>query len=225
MRSTPTHACSPARWVLRWTAPRLYRRYKKAQHGAELRPLRFHDLRHTFGTQAIAGGANVHDLQRWMGHRHLATTMRYVHYRPQDEGADLLGHRFAGSAAELDALLGDPAARLHRGLAVHDSRRPRCDGKRRHRRDVRSRAPLWAAVPAAALGVRRGARPPGWSASHAAERPRLGDRLGLVALVHDRSSAPSARSASTPGGTARCRPCFRTEPSQRFRILKLVDDD
>ena len=62
----------------------LYRRYKKAQQGAELRALRFHDLRHTFGTQAIAGGANVHDLQRWMGHRHLATTMRYVHYRPQD---------------------------------------------------------------------------------------------------------------------------------------------
>jgi integrase len=87
----------------------LYRRYKKAQQGAELRPLRFHDLRHTFGTQAIAGGANVHDLQKWMGHRHLATTMRYVHYRPQDEGADLLGHRFAGTAAELDALLGDPA--------------------------------------------------------------------------------------------------------------------
>jgi integrase len=86
----------------------LYRRYKKAQCGADLRPLRFHDLRHTFGTQAIAGGANVHALQRWMGHRHLATTMRYVHYRPQDEGADLLGHRFAGTAAELDALLGDP---------------------------------------------------------------------------------------------------------------------
>jgi integrase len=87
----------------------LYRRYKKAQYRADLRPLRFHDLRHTFGTQAIAGGANVHDLQRWMGHRHLATTMRYVHYRPQDEGADLLGHRFAGTAAELDALLGYPA--------------------------------------------------------------------------------------------------------------------
>ena len=87
----------------------LYRRYKKAQYGADLRPLRFHDLRHTFGTQAIAGGANVHDLQRWMGHRHLATTMRYVHYRPQDEGADLLGHRFTGTAGEFDALLGDPA--------------------------------------------------------------------------------------------------------------------
>ena len=87
----------------------LYRRYKKAQQGADLRPLRFHDLRHTFGTQAIAGGASVHDLQKWMGHRHLATTMRYVHYRPQDKGAELLGHRFAGTAAELDVLLGDPA--------------------------------------------------------------------------------------------------------------------
>jgi hypothetical protein len=68
-----------------------------------------HDLRHTFGTQAIAGGANVHDLQTWMGHRHLATTMRYVHYRPQGEGADLLGRRFAGTAGQLDELLGDPA--------------------------------------------------------------------------------------------------------------------
>jgi hypothetical protein len=88
----------------------LYRRYKKAQDGADLRPLRFHDLRHTFGTQAIAGGANVHDLRRWMGHRHLATTMRYVHYRPQDEDADVLGSRFTGTAGELDPLLGDPAA-------------------------------------------------------------------------------------------------------------------
>jgi integrase len=87
----------------------LYRRFKKAQKDAEVRPLRFHDLRHTFGTQAIAGGANVHDLQTWMGHRHLATTMRYVHYRPQDEGADLLGHRFAGTAGELNELLGDSA--------------------------------------------------------------------------------------------------------------------
>ncbi len=41
----------------------LYRRYKKAQQEAGVRSLRFHDLRHTFGTQAIAAGANVHDVQ------------------------------------------------------------------------------------------------------------------------------------------------------------------
>ena len=46
-----------------------------------------------------------------MGHRHLSTTMRYVHYQPRHEAADLLGRRFAGAAAELDALLGDPRRR------------------------------------------------------------------------------------------------------------------
>jgi integrase len=85
----------------------LYRRYKLAQHAAEVRMLRFHDLRHTFGTQAIAGGASVHDVQKWMGHRHLATTMRYVHYQPQLQAAELLGRRFAGAASELVELLRD----------------------------------------------------------------------------------------------------------------------
>src|SRR3954453_1996954 len=108
MKSIPMHACSVGRWAPRWTVPRCTGATRR-QLGAALRPLRFHDLRHTFGTQAIAGGANVHDLQRWMGHRHLATTMRYVHYRPQNEGADLLAHRFTGTAGELDALVGDPA--------------------------------------------------------------------------------------------------------------------
>jgi hypothetical protein len=98
----------------------LYRRYKKAQNEAELRPLRFHDPRHTFGTQAIAGGANVHDLQTWMGHRHLATTMRYVHYRPQGEGADLLGRRFAGTARELDELCGPAGTGSLAALAPTD---------------------------------------------------------------------------------------------------------
>jgi hypothetical protein len=70
---------------------------------------RIHDLRDTFGTQAIASGANVHDLQTWMGHRHLATTMRHGHYRPQRENADPLGRRFAGTVAQLDELLGDSA--------------------------------------------------------------------------------------------------------------------
>jgi hypothetical protein len=45
-----------------------------------------------------------------MGHRHLSTTMRYVHYRPQLDAAELLGRRFEGAAGELAALLGDPSA-------------------------------------------------------------------------------------------------------------------
>lgn len=41
--------------------------------------LHFHDLRHTFGTRAADGGANLGDLQKVMGHAQLSTTMQYVH--------------------------------------------------------------------------------------------------------------------------------------------------
>jgi integrase len=90
-------------------ASALYRRYVKAQQRAGVRRLRFHDLRHTFGTQAIASGAHVMDVKDWMGHRHLSTTMRYVHHQPRHEAAERLGRHFSGAAAELDALLGDPS--------------------------------------------------------------------------------------------------------------------
>jgi integrase len=86
----------------------LYRRYRELQNAAGVRPLRFHDLRHTFGTQAIASGAHVMDVKQWMGHRHLSTTMRYVHHQPRHEAAERLGRHFTGAASELDALLGEP---------------------------------------------------------------------------------------------------------------------
>ena len=50
------------------------------------------------------------DVKDWMGHRHLSTTMRYVHHQPRHEAAERLGRHFSGAAAELEALLGDPAA-------------------------------------------------------------------------------------------------------------------
>jgi integrase len=108
-------------------ASALYRRYVKAQQRAGIRRLRFHDLRHTFGTQAIASGAHVMDVKDWMGHRHLSTTMRYVHHQPRHEAAQRLGRHFSGVAAELDTLLGDPT-RVRVGekpAAADDSRRLR----------------------------------------------------------------------------------------------------
>jgi len=57
----------------------LRRRYKAALKRAELRPLRFHDLRHTFGTRMIAK-ADIRRVQEWMGHADIQTTMRYLHY-------------------------------------------------------------------------------------------------------------------------------------------------
>jgi integrase len=55
----------------------LRRRYKDALRAAGLRALRFHDLRHTFGTRMIAK-ADIRRVQEWMGHADIQTTMRYL---------------------------------------------------------------------------------------------------------------------------------------------------
>ena len=71
----------------------LRRRYKKALADAALRPLRFHDLRHTFGTRMIAK-ADIRRVQEWMGHADIQTTMRYLHYTPRAEDAALVAEAF-----------------------------------------------------------------------------------------------------------------------------------
>jgi integrase len=75
----------------------VYRRFISASKRAGLPRLRLHELRHTFGTQAIRV-FKVHEVQRLMGHRHLTTTERYLHYAPDAEGA-----------AKLTALWGERA--------------------------------------------------------------------------------------------------------------------
>jgi integrase len=72
----------------------LRRRYKAALHRAGLRALRFHDLRHTFGTRVIAH-ADIRRVQEWMGHADIQTTMRYLHYAPRPEDARLVGEAFS----------------------------------------------------------------------------------------------------------------------------------
>lgn len=70
------------------------RRYKAALERAGLRPLRFHDLRHTFGTRMIAK-ADIRRVQEWMGHADVQTTMKYLHYAPREEDARLVAEAFA----------------------------------------------------------------------------------------------------------------------------------
>jgi hypothetical protein len=61
-------------------------------------PIIPYDLRHTFGTLAVRK-ASLADVQAWMGHRHITTTMRYVHYVPQHDAAAKLTAAFSGDAA------------------------------------------------------------------------------------------------------------------------------
>jgi integrase len=72
----------------------LRRRYAAALGRAGLRPLRFHDLRPTFGTRMIAK-ADIRRVQEWMGHADVQTTMRYLHYAPRGDEAELVAEAFA----------------------------------------------------------------------------------------------------------------------------------
>jgi integrase len=69
-------------------------RYKAALDRAGLRRLRFHDLRHTFGTLAVRK-AEIPAVHAWMSHAHIGTTMRYLHHRDRGDEAKLLAEAFA----------------------------------------------------------------------------------------------------------------------------------
>lgn len=63
-------------------ASKLRKRFKVAIKAAGVRKIRFHDLRHTFGTQMAAVGVPMRTLQEWMGHRDHNTTLVYADYAP-----------------------------------------------------------------------------------------------------------------------------------------------
>lgn len=65
-----------------YDASKLRKRFKSAVAAAGIRPIRFHDLRHTFGTQMAAAGAPLRHIQEWMGHRDYKTTLIYADYAP-----------------------------------------------------------------------------------------------------------------------------------------------
>ena len=80
-------------WGRYLDASALRRRYDAAVKRAGLRKLRFHDLRHTFGTRMI-GKADIRRVQEWMGHADIQTTMKYLHYAPREEDARLVAAAF-----------------------------------------------------------------------------------------------------------------------------------
>jgi integrase len=72
------------------------RRYKDALAAAGLRALRFHDLRHTFGTHAIRT-ADSREVMEWMGHQDLKTTQLYLAFKPQRGAARRISDAFRGT--------------------------------------------------------------------------------------------------------------------------------
>jgi integrase len=74
-------------------------RFYAAINRAGISRLRFHDLRHTFGTLMAAAGVPMRTLQEWMGHANLTTTEIYAHYAPRPDDQKWVERAFAGQSA------------------------------------------------------------------------------------------------------------------------------
>ena len=73
------------------------KRFQAAARRAGLRPVRFHDLRHTFGTRMATAGAPLRAIQDWMGHSDQRTTLIYAAYAPDlTQGAMWAAKAFGG---------------------------------------------------------------------------------------------------------------------------------
>jgi integrase len=94
---------------------KVQKRFKKAVGRAGLQPVRFHDLRHTFGTRMAAAGTPLRAIQERMGHKDSRTTSLYGDYAPDPaSGAGWAALAFAsttvlrgGIAREALSVLGD----------------------------------------------------------------------------------------------------------------------
>jgi integrase len=73
--------------------------------------IRIHDLRHTFASQAVIQGVPLPQVQQWLGHADIRTTMRYAHLAPA------MGHgwirRLGGSCGQAP----QPPAAFHKSTS------------------------------------------------------------------------------------------------------------
>lgn len=74
---------------------RLGRRFREALEAAGLQRLRWHDLRHVFGSMAVQVFP-LTDVKAYMGHADVQTTMVYVHHVPQHDAAAKLSRLVDG---------------------------------------------------------------------------------------------------------------------------------
>src|SRR5207244_6160489 len=93
-----------------------HREFPAALRRAQLRRIRFHDLRHTYTSLLIAHGAHPKYIQAQLGHASIQTTLdRYGHLMPQLHAAE---------AKKLDQLdLGRPATSDDDSASVNAMRR------------------------------------------------------------------------------------------------------
>lgn len=60
-----------------------------------MRPIRFHDLRHTFATHLAASCQPMRTIQEFLGHADSKTTQIYAHYAPSAHEVEIVNAAFA----------------------------------------------------------------------------------------------------------------------------------
>ncbi len=70
--------------------------FNKAARIAGIGPVRFHDLRHLYGSTLLDQGVNIYDVSRWMGHSSIQITVDVYGHLLTDHGAE--------AAAKADAV-------------------------------------------------------------------------------------------------------------------------
>jgi len=79
------------------------KRFKAACVDAGVRPVRFHDLRHTFATRLAASGQPLRTIQEFLGHADSKTTQIYAHYAPSEREVQMVNEAFAPEEPDAQA--------------------------------------------------------------------------------------------------------------------------
>jgi len=83
---------------------RLLIHFKAALQRADVRPVRIHDLRHTFATTIAASGqVSMRTLQEWLGHSDARTTQIYADYMPSAREQEMVDAAFAPHGLQTDS--------------------------------------------------------------------------------------------------------------------------
>jgi integrase len=132
--------------------------WKRLRQRTGLTDLRFHDLRHDFGTKLLRETGNLEIVRKAMNHRNIATTLRYAHVLDQEvrDGMERAAKSRTKSRSRHD--WNDGLRRSSRaGVRVRSPQSPAAPHRQRTSRPPRAPRP-GRATPRA----RARARPPGW---------------------------------------------------------------